>query len=152
MSKVAWKSPPKAKIYEALSAVADGRVAIVGDGQASVQSSDKAKTYSVVWTPDRKSFGSNDNASYWVGYIGYPIIAALCALDVLKYDRGLASHLGGVNWNHLNQIYKRRYDDAVDYVLTQAEKTGAKTNEIRKHADELFAELKSLNLGRINPP
>lgn len=34
-----WKMPPKAKVYEALSALADKRVHITGPGQAEVLSS-----------------------------------------------------------------------------------------------------------------
>ncbi|HEY1614682.1 MAG TPA: hypothetical protein VGF97_13425 [Rhizomicrobium sp.] len=147
-----WKTPPKAKVYEALSAVADGRVTIVNEGEASVASSDAAKTYTVVWTPDRTAFGANDNASYWVGYIGYPIIATVFALGVVEYDKELAKHLAGVNWNKLNQAYKRKYDEAVDYVLAQIDSTGGPAGEIRNHADALFSALKTLKLGRINPP
>jgi hypothetical protein len=70
-----WKSPPKAKVYEALSAVADGRVTLMGGEKAEVVSSDGTKTYHVEWSPDSNQITSNDNASYWQGYMGYPIIA-----------------------------------------------------------------------------
>ena len=72
-----WKSPPKAKVYEALSAVADGRVTLMGGEKAEVVSSDGTKTYHVEWSPDSNQITSNDNASYWQGYLGYPIIAVL---------------------------------------------------------------------------
>ena len=42
-----WKVPPKAKIYEALTAVADGRVNLKGGETAEVLSSDGTKTYIV---------------------------------------------------------------------------------------------------------
>ncbi len=44
--------PPKAKIYEALSAVGDHRVKIKEDDTAEVVSSDGSKTYLVEWSPD----------------------------------------------------------------------------------------------------
>lgn len=55
------KLPPIEKIYEAYSAIADGRVTL-GDGQAKVTSSDGAKTYTVSW--NESEYRSNDNATY----------------------------------------------------------------------------------------
>lgn len=146
-----WKRTPKAKIYEALSAVADERVRLQS-AEASVDSSDRAKTYRVIWNEDKTAFGANDNASYFVGYMGYPVIAVLLALGKLPFDADLASHLRGFNWNQINQAYKRRYDEAVDYVLGQAEKDGANVDAIRAYADETYDKLTSLALGRLLPP
>jgi hypothetical protein len=70
-----WKFPPKSKIYEALTAVADGSVKLKGDDTAEVLSSDRTKTYTVEWSADLREITSNDNASYWQRYIGYLIIA-----------------------------------------------------------------------------
>jgi hypothetical protein len=151
-AKSSWKATPKAKVYEAMSAVADGRVTLLREGEASVRSSDNAKTYTVVWNADRTAFGSNDNASYWVGYIGYPIIATLLTLDAIKRDRDLIAPLAGVNWNKLNDIYKRRYDDAVEYVLTQIGKCGGDVEGIRSYAELVFKEMKTMKLGRLTPP
>ena len=77
---IRWKLPPIAKVYEALSAVADGRVRITGDTAAQVTSSTRDKTYTVHWSPDLAHITANDNASHWQGYTGYPIIAVLFVL------------------------------------------------------------------------
>ena len=42
-----WKMPPLIKIYEALGAIADGRVQLEGEEHATVLSSDRSKTYDV---------------------------------------------------------------------------------------------------------
>ncbi|MBR2810229.1 MAG: hypothetical protein IKD69_02510, partial [Solobacterium sp.] len=68
------KMPPIVKIYEAFSAIADGRVAM-GEGHAEVLSSDRTKSYKVFWKGDQ--YSSDDNASRWQGYPGYPVIAVL---------------------------------------------------------------------------
>ncbi len=62
-----WKVPPKAKIYEALTAVADGKVKLKGGETAEVLSSDGTKTYIVEWSADFGQITSNDNASHWHG-------------------------------------------------------------------------------------
>lgn len=152
MSKASWKPTPKAKIYEALSAVADGRVEIVREGEATVYSSDRSKSYAVIWNSEHTAFGANDNASYWVGYMGYPIIATVFELGLISLDRAIAENLAGVNWSKLNQAYKRRYDAAVDHVLEQLKKKNVNVDEIRAYADTSFANLKALKLGRLTPP
>ena len=146
-----WKEPPKAKIYEALSAVADGRVQLAAD-YAEVGSSDGAKTYRVVWTPDMTGFGSNDNASFFVGYIGYPIIAVLFQLGRLPVDPDLVGRLGNINWNQLNKRFSRDYDKAVDAALEAAALTQPEIEKIRAYVDSVFASLLALDLDRIRPP
>ena len=83
-----WKQPPQAKIYEAFSALADGRVRLAGPGAAAVVSSNGDKTYTVEWAEvgGGLTVTANDNASYWQGYAGYPIIAALLLLGRLHAD------------------------------------------------------------------
>ena len=93
-----WKVPPKAKIYEALTAVADGRVKLKGGQTAEVLSSDGTKTYIVEWSSDLGGITSNDNASYWQRYIGYPIIAVLMVLGRLDFDGTVTQALSGIAW------------------------------------------------------
>ena len=72
------KMPPVEKIYEAWSAVADGRVTIDDAARkATVVSSDRTREYTVSWSDDGSVYNSNDNATYWRGYAGYPVIAVM---------------------------------------------------------------------------
>src|ERR1700733_3253094 len=59
-----WKQPPVIKIYEALGAVADGRVEVSGD-TAKVYSSTGNKFYDVTYDPAEQAIMTNDNGSYW---------------------------------------------------------------------------------------
>lgn len=68
------KLPPIEKIPEAYSAIADHRIEM-SENSAVVDSSDKTKRYTVTWNDDL--YTSNDNASIWQGYAGYPMIAVL---------------------------------------------------------------------------
>ena len=95
-----WKHPPVTKIYEALGAVADGRVKVVGNA-AKVLSSSGNKSYAVEYDPSSKSIMVNDNASFYRGYLGYPgvhpyveTVSAVVKVDVfVKYS---ASNSAGV--------------------------------------------------------
>jgi hypothetical protein len=146
-----WAMPPLAKVYEALSAVADGRVTISGETSAQVLSSELDKTYTVKWSADGRSVTSNDNATRWQGYTGYPIIAILLETGRIPFDRAAADALAGVPWHALNQQYKRDYDAAVEHVLEQVAERGGDAEAIRKEAKRIYDALAELGLERPEP-
>lgn len=112
--------PPIEKIYEALSAVADGRVEFEGDphhseGRAHVISSDGNRTYTVEW--ELNTYSSNDNGTYWQGYPGYPVIAVLMLQGKLQCDKQLAEALKGIDWHDANKRHNNDYRAAVSEIL-----------------------------------
>ena len=139
--------PPKAKIYEALSAVLDGRVEVVGPQRAVVSSSSGENRYTVTWSEDLSAFGSSDKATIFQGYIGYPIIAVLLQIGMLDFDAGLASPLKGVNWKKINADFRRDYDRAVDSVLAGI--GDAEVAVLRAMVDRIAANLARLELERL---
>ena len=144
-----WKLPPKAKIYEALTAVADGRVKLTGAETAEVLSSDRTKTYIVEWSADLRQITSNDNASYWQGYIGYPIIAVLMLLGRLDFDKGVAQQLSGIAWKQLNRKFRNNYDKAVESVLEILEMEAGVRQRVASEVDKIFIQLEALNLDAL---
>jgi hypothetical protein len=94
------KLPPLQKVYEAWSALADGRVEM-GEDTADVASSNGAKHYMVSWTGD--TYSSNDNASYWQGYAGYPVLAVLMKQGKLPCADMLVPRFAHIDWNALNK-------------------------------------------------
>lgn len=141
-----WKMPPKAKVYEALSALVDGRVRIISATEAEVTSSSGDKKYSVKWSDLRIT--SNDNASRWQGYTGYPIIAVLLHLGKLNCDPGIAKPLAGVPWKQINDMYKRDYDKAVDHVLQEIETRGGSRIPIVQQVEAIYSQLEAMELER----
>lgn len=144
-----WSNPPKAKIYEALSAMADGRVELIDDFRAKVSSSSGDKSYTVEWSADLTKFSSNDNASYWQGYLGYPIIAVLIALDRLTVSNEILLHLAGIPWKVLNQRHKNDYESAVASALGDLRKKGVDVEMIVREADRLYEEVIALGLEQL---
>ena len=111
------KLPPIEKVYEAWSAVADGRVALHPDERrAAIASSNGAKTYTVAWNENGSTYSSNDNATYWQGYAGYPVIAVLMEQGELPLDRAAAEAFAHVDWTYLNERFKRDYAAAVAHL------------------------------------
>lgn len=147
----AWKMPPRAKIYEALTAVADQRVAITGPGTARVVSSSRDKSYDVEWSEDWRAVTANDNASHWQGYIGYPIIAVLLLLGKLSWNGRIAALLAGIPWKAVNDRFKRDYDKAIDHVLDQVAADGGSRAEIEQEVERIYQQLGSLGLQRAKP-
>jgi len=144
-----WKTPPKAKLYEALTAVADGRVRLLDAHSAEVRSSDGSKAYTVEWTDDLAGITSNDNASYWQGYLGYPILAALMALGRLPYDPTVAGWLAGIEWKALNARFRNDYDRAVEFALAGLEDAAARRPAIAAEVDRLYRAVSALKLAKL---
>jgi hypothetical protein len=145
-----WKNPPKEKIYEALSAVGDGRVKLIEDRQAEVLSSDRTKTYSVEWSEDINVITSNDNASYWQGHIGYPIIAVLMILGKIEYSLDSAKLLSGTQWKELNKRFRNDYNKAVQFSLDSLDVDDEMRQKISAEVDGIMAQIEAMALER--PP
>ncbi len=144
-----WKLPPKAKIYEALTAVADGRVKLKEGQTAEVLSSDGTKTYTVEWSADFRQITSNDNGSYWQRYIGYPIIAVLMVLGRLTFDVKAAQALSGIAWKQVNSKFQNDYDKAVESVLMNLDWGSGFRQSVISEADRIFAQIEKLDLGAL---
>lgn len=146
------KLPPVEKIYEAYSALADGRVTMSKDSQtALVLSSSKTKKYTVSWDDD--NYSSNDNASYWQGYPGYPIIAVLMLQGRVSYDKDIAKLFAHINWTALNQKFKNDYTKAVNFIIKEH---NYDSESIKAAVNQVFDELKASTIyvkrSSLRPP
>lgn len=133
------KMPPEEKILEAYSAIADKRITMK-DQEAECVSSDGSKTYAIAWDGD--TYASSDNATYWQGYPGYPVLAVLLLQGRLTYDASLVSKMAGIPWKKLNDSHKRDYKAAA----AEGMKDIPEKEEILKLAAKNNEELSHLNL------
>jgi hypothetical protein len=144
MPEAPWKMPPLAKVYEALGAIGDGRVRIEDAHHASVTSSDGGKTYNVETSADGAEISSNDNASFWQGYLGYPAIATLIARGLIDADQTANRALAGVPWKELNTRYRNDYDRTLEHVLRDATARGYDVDAIRAAAAAVLEAVRKL--------
>ena len=149
-SPARWKPTPAAKVYEAFGAVADGRVHRLAGACAEVESSARDRSYTVEWSDDLTSVTSNDNASYWQGYLGYPALAVLLTIGALHADEAVVALFAGVPWHELNRRFKRDYDAAVDSVLAALAEDGVDRHRVVAEVDAVLAQLAALEPQR--PP
>ena len=143
------KLPPAEKAAEAWGALASGRVTFQGDpdaaaGEATIVSSNGDKSYRVSWDGD--AYRSDDPATFWQNYPGYPVLAVLMAQKKLPYDPELASLFKGVNWAEINAAYKRDYAAALKKVCESLGLGEARIGEIRAEAERALEALKSLGI------
>jgi hypothetical protein len=154
-----WGMPPLIKVYEAMGAIADGRVRPADNNTPpliwDVVSSDGTKTYRVEISPDGREISSNDNASYWQGYLGYPAIAVLLARGTLRASAESTRALAGIPWKELNRRFKNDYERTVEEVARIVAERGGDFSAIRREATsilEALAALAPLRGPRRHPP
>lgn len=137
------KLPPIEKIPEAYTAIAEHRVSMCLK-KAIVRSSDGKKEYIVRWKGN--VYSSSDNASFWQGYPGYPVISVLMLQHKLPLDYQIASLFRGINWHELNDKYKRNYAKALDEVLSGIEKSGCELEKIYFEIEKVYENLEKLDI------
>lgn len=145
-----WKIPPINKVYEALGCIADDRIKINGN-EAQVWSSDKSKSYTVKYDKDKNAIIANDNGSYWQGYLGYPSIAYLMMIGVIKYEKDTAIALKNIEWKKLNTKFKNNYNKTNAYALALAEERGYNRTEIEEEINGIYAQVCELDLNVLEP-
>ena len=135
------KLPPMEKIYEAYSAIADGRVTFSEtEPEAYINSSDGAKRYTVRW--ENGHYAANDSATYWANYPGYPVIAVWMKQGILPLNTETAELFKDVNWNALNKQYKRNYAKSAEAVMNER---NLDKEAVTKNAEQVYAVLKTLD-------
>lgn len=141
-----FNTPPIAKIYEALGALADKRILLTSENSAQVKSSAGDKTYTLSWSGDFSRISSNDNASYWQGYMGYPIVALLLLKGRITYDPQVATALKGIPWKAINTRHKNNYQESIAEVLQQAAARGIDPSSITRECERILEALKTFKI------
>ena len=144
-----WKLPPNIKIYEALGAVADGRIEMVSDTEAKVYSSSRGKFYTVTYDPKTQAIMANDNGSYWQGYLGYTSIALLMQIGVIIFERKYAEALKDIAWKDINTKFKNDFDKTVEYIHELLREQNFSVEEFLEEVENIQKQIKVLNLSLL---
>ena len=135
------KIPPIEKIAEAYTAIIDNRVTMK-DREAIVLSSNRKKEYIVRWNDS--FYYSSDNATYWQGYAGYPVIAVLMLQKRLSLDKSILKYFSNISWNDLNKKYKRDYSKVMNLILEKYDENTR--NHIKTAINKVYLELEQLDI------
>lgn len=135
-----------------MGAIGDGRVRAVDDDAArsvwEVVSSDGSKTYRVEVSANGREVSSNDNASYWQGYLGYPAIAVLISRGALRVTPGATRLLAGISWKEVNRRYRNEYERTTAEVARIVRERGGDFDAIAIEAAAIIEALAALDLQR----
>lgn len=145
-----WDKPPIIKIYEALGSIGDRRVEIDGN-EGKLYSSSRNKHYNIKWDPKTSSIMCNDNASYYVGYLGYPAIAFLMCKGVVKFEQKWANALKDIMWKDINQKFKNDFVKTRDYADKIIQERGFELDEFTKAMNAIYEQVISLGLKHLGP-
>ena len=129
------------KIYEALSAIADKRYEIKEDCYL-IFSSDHSKAYTV--KNQGNLYSSNDNATLWQHYAGYPILTVLFLQQKLAYQEEFLPYFKDIPWKSLNNKYKNDYEKSLQEAFQSLEEETIEN--INKSCQNILEELSSLSL------
>lgn len=150
-----WKIPPENKIYEALGTIADGRIEMSGN-TARVFSSSRNKFYTIIYDPTKNAIMSNDNSSFWQGYLGYPAIAFLFKIGVLEYKEEYGEGLKNIHWKDINTKFKNDFDKTDAYCDQLLEKEGIDIKIFHNYVRSTIDKIAGLNLillgKKVKPP
>ena len=135
------KLPPIEKIAESYTAIIDNRIELHEDF-AVCKSSDGSKSYDIRWKDN--VYYSNDNSTYWQGYIGYPVIAVLMLKGKLPLNREILKYFKGINWKALNKKHKNKYSEALDEVLIDL--TDEEKKLVNKEMNYVYEQIKKLDI------
>ena len=141
-----WKTPPIIKIYEALGAVADGRVEVT-DNTAKVFSSSGNKFYIVTYASEQSAIMANDNGSYWKGYLGYPAIAFLLQSGKLEWRPEMSELLKDIAWKDLNTKFKNDFNKTLQYILSNL--NPIRKGELESYTIFLAGQLEKMGLSLL---
>lgn len=136
----AKKMPPLEKVFEAWTAIDDNRI-VLHEDYATMTSSDDSKKYTIRW--DGNIYVSDDNATFWRGYPGYPVLAVLMLQGKLPFDREEAEKWKNVNWKAINTKYKNNYAAAVKEVASER---SIDLETAEKAAAEVMTALETLDI------
>lgn len=139
-----WKMPPMVKVYEAIGALGDERVKVKDETHAIIISSEGDKAYEVETSPDLHEVSSNDNASYWQGYLGYPGIAVLLARRLYRPRPKTVEALSGIPWKEINRRFRNDYTKTLGDVAHRIRERGDDPDSVKAEAEAIMEALKKL--------
>jgi hypothetical protein len=136
------KMPPIAKIYEAFSVLADGRIKLE-ENKATITSSNDEKQYTVVW--NENEITSNDNATVWQGYPGYPVIAVWLMKNRISYQKDIIKYFKNINWHEINKQNKRDYQKGIEDILNALREDNIDTEKIEEEVNRIYFAIENLD-------
>jgi len=110
----------------------------------------------VFWDEMKQAIMTNDNGTYWQGYLGYPGLAFLMKIGELEYRKEVAQSLEGIAWKDLNTRFNNRFEKTMEVVWNQTKTKGVTREELENEVERITERLKQMKLvflgKKLKPP
>src|SRR5208283_3032616 len=100
--------------------------------------------YAVETSADGREIASNDNASYWQSYVGYPAITVLLARGFYRPPANVTDALAGVAWKELNRKFRNNWGRTIAEVEKELARAGHDPDAVRSEAEAVLSFLRAL--------
>ena len=146
------KLPPKIKIIEALSTVADERIIIEGllanEGKCFSASS-PWKVYKILYNEKENTISSNDSWSIDQNFLWYPAIAFLLKIWKLKYDERILEMMKDINRADIKERVRKDYESMFRLVLWNLHMKWFNVDYFISQIDYIYDQISELHLKHI---
>ena len=142
--------PPKVKIVEALSAVADERIIVedlLSNEWKCKSSSTPWKTYKILY--DEKAISSNDNWSINQWFLWYPAIAFLLKIWKLKYDESIMEMVKDTNWIKIKWLVRKDYESSYRLILWNLHMQKFNVDYFISQVENIYNQISELHLQHL---
>ena len=143
------KLPPKVKIIEALSAVADERI-VVHDLLSREWKCNSAstpwKSYKILYNEKENIISSDDSGSLNQGFLWYPAIAFLLKIWKLEYDESILEMVKDINRTDIKEKVHKDYESSYRLVLWNLHMQWYNVDYFVSQVDYIYDQIPLLHL------
>ena len=144
--------PPKVKIVEALSAVADERIIVedlLSNEWKCKSSSTPWKTYKILYDEKENAISSNDNWSINQWFLWYPAIAFLIKIWKLKYDESIMEMVKDTNWIKIKWLVRKDYESSYRLILWNLHMQKFNVDYFISQVENIYNQISELHLQHL---
>lgn len=146
------KLPPKIKIIEALSAVADERIIVedlLSNEWKCYSASSPWKTYKILYNEKENTILSNDNWSTNQWFLWYPSIAFLLKIWKIKYDDSILKMVKKINRVDIKEKVRKDYESSYRLILWKLHMQRYNVDYFISQVDNIFNQISELQLKHL---
>ena len=141
--------PPKVKIIEALSAVADERIIIqdlLSKEWKCNSASSPWKVYKILYNEKNNTISSNDSLSINQWFLWYPAIAFLLKIWKIKYDEWIIEMLKNLNRIEIKEKVRKDYESMFRLILWKLHIEWYNVDYFISQIDYIYKQISELQL------
>lgn len=145
------KLPPKVKIIEALSAVADERIIfedLLSKEWKCNSASSPWKAYRILYNEKENTISSNDSLSINQWFLWYPAIAFLLKTWKLKYDERILEMMKDINRVDIKEKVRKDYESMFRLILWNLHMQWFNVDYFISQVDYIYNQISELHLKR----